>query len=156
MKKSILVLGVLVMAIGVAASAQEIEPVRIELGLPAKFPGLTAEWAFPMGTTSLGVGVGVIPLVILYGGEVVVRFYPFSSEGDGLFISGAYSQVYSPDVYGVWDAEHGASICAGYRIILWEHFTIRGGIGYMFNYMPSESEPIGHQVGVELGIGIAF
>lgn len=156
MKKSVLVLGILVMAIA-AASAQEIEPVRIELGLPAKFPGLTAEWAFPIGTTSLGVGVGVIPLVILYGGEVVVRFYPFSPEGDGLFISGAYSQVYRDVAQdGEWDIEHGASICAGYRIILWKHFTIRAGIGYMFNYMPSEPTPIGHQVGMELGIGIAF
>ncbi|PKL23843.1 MAG: hypothetical protein CVV47_13625 [Spirochaetae bacterium HGW-Spirochaetae-3] len=156
MKKSVLVLGILVMAIGVA-SAQEIEPVRIELGLPAKFPGLTAEWAFPMGNMSLGAGVGVIPLVILYGGEVVVRFYPFSPEGDGLFISGAYSQVYR-DVAkdGEWDIEHGASICAGYRIILWKHFTIRGGLGYMFNYMPSEPTPISHQVGMEMGIGIAF
>lgn len=156
MKKITLVLGILVMMAGLA-SAQEIEPVRIELGLPAKFPGLTAEWAFPIGTSSLGVGVGVIPLVILYGGEVVVRYYPFSPEGDGVFISGAYSQVYRENYMShEWEVEHGASICAGYRIILWKHLTIRGGIGYMFNYMPSEPEPIGHQVGVEMGIGIAF
>lgn len=156
MKKLTLVLGMLVMMAGLA-SAQEIEPVRIELGLPAKFPGLTAEWAFPIGTSSLGIGVGVIPLVILYGGEVVVRYYPFSPEGDGVFISGAYSQVYRENYMShEWEVEHGASICAGYRIILWKHFSIRLGIGYMYSNFPTENDPIRHQVGMDVGLGIAF
>lgn len=154
MKKSILLLGILVMAIG-AASAQEIEPIRIGIGMPASFPAVTLEYAFPIGSSSLGVEVGVIPLVVLYGAELTVRYYPLSNEGKGLLLSATYSA--HTKAYDDWaTVNQGITICAGYRFIVFKHLSLHAGLGYMGMYFEGEPTPLVHGLGMDFGLSVAF
>lgn len=149
-----MVLAILIMGIGVVA-AQDIEPVRIGISVPATFPAATVEYAFPVGPASLGIEVGIMPLVVIYGGEMTIRYYPLNADGRGLLFSTTYSAYYKE--FDNWENLYqGLSLCAGYRFILFKHLSLHASLGYMVKYFEGEPNPWGNGLGFDIGIGVAF
>ncbi|GAB1431608.1 hypothetical protein MASR2M29_02330 [Spirochaetota bacterium] len=122
MKKSILVLGILVMAIG-AVSAQEMNPFRIEVGMDGPYAA-EVTYAIPIDSMSLSLSGGVA-----YDGGLgwlgKLTFYPLSSTAEGWLVSLGLRSTRSMEIF----------IGAGYQFLFWDwlslHFAFN--VGYNLN-----------------------
>jgi len=155
MKKSVLVLGILVVAIGVA-SAQEIEPVRIEGGFSAGSITGSAEYILPIKSLSLGIDFGVIYIPSssgsIIGGETTLRLYPLNSIGEGLYTSIGYALDLNGDSI---PATHYANLCIGYRFNFLRVATLRVGAGYQVRFSELEGDRLSQFV-PDITLGFAF
>jgi hypothetical protein len=133
MKKSILVLGILVMAIG-AASAQELKPFRISAVGGAMFfggSGIGFEYALPLSKSTVGFEVQGLyvgnndlecPWTVLTG----VSYYPFSNLGKGFFAD-IFAHYRFPNDLGQSRALVGTTL--GWRWIFLEYVNLGVQVG---------------------------
>ena len=122
MKKSVLVLGILVMAIG-AASAQEMNPFRIEVGMDGPYAA-EITYAIPINSISLALSGGVA-----FSSEVgwlgKLTLYPLSAIAEGWFACLGLSSTYDMQI----------DLGAGYQFIVWDWLSLRlaFNVGYNLN-----------------------
>jgi len=157
MKKSILVLGVLVMAIG-AASAQEIEPVRIEAVGGLGF-GLGFEYAIPISQLSASIDFMVGTQAETSGrsdvlvGAVDIRCYLFNPEATGLYLKTGYGVIHGTDIDGNTFLAQSIGAGLGYRWILFKHFTVLIGFTPRWEFQDANSY---FAYNADISFGVAF
>ncbi len=159
MKKTMMVLIILMMGIGVV-SAQEMKPIRVEMGLSSMKPAISAEYVFPISPVSLGVDGGVVffpPNMIPNGLVTGLRLYPFNIVGNGLYASFGY--IFEPmmNPFMEWSNDyHLLSICAGYRITFLKIVTARIDLGYQITFTENENDNNTRALVAGLMLGVAF
>lgn len=122
MKKSIIVLAILIMGIGMA-SAQEMNPFRIEVGMDGPYAA-EVTYAIPINSSSLSLTGGFV-LGQGIGWLAEITYYPFNSLAKGWYGSAGITYTDLQDVF----------ICAGYHFIFWDWLSLRLGfrVGYNLN-----------------------
>lgn len=122
MKKSILLLGILVMAIG-AASAQEMNPFRIEVGMDGPYAA-EITYAIPIDSMSLSLSGGVAYDAGL-GWLGKLTLYPLSATAEGWLVSLGLRSTRSMEIF----------IGAGYQFLFWDWLSLHlaFNVGYNLN-----------------------
>jgi len=122
MKKSILVLGILVVAIG-AVSAQEMKPFRIEVGTDGPFAA-EITYAIPIDSMSLSLSGGVAYDAGL-GWLGKLTLYPLSATAEGWLMSLGLRSTPSMEIF----------IGAGYQFLFWDWLSLHlaFNVGYNLN-----------------------
>jgi hypothetical protein len=156
MKKITLVLGILVMAIGIA-SAQELKPLRVNLttvGMSYAGSGLDIEYVAPVGDISLGAGIDLLYYSEVnpwtFGGKL--RLYPLSPLGDKLF----GSIIVAYHTAGRMEAFMSVGSVLGWRWILFNFVNLSIGAGVDYNFASFSSDRQNLIPRLDLALGIAF
>ena len=133
MKHRKIFLVLLMISISVVAFAQENMPFRVGVGIALSNPTIAMEYAFPLGNMSMGVEAGFSTYISMSGGEIALRWYPFSNLGKGLNVEAGYGLLLSDG----YTRQNGGAV-VGYRFIFWKHVTVNIGIGYEYMYTPND------------------
>lgn len=154
--KKILVLVSLLVSISGVAIAQDISPLRTEVGLALGLPVVAVEYAFPLGNMSMGIEAGFSTFIVESGAEVAVRWYPLNNRGQGLNLETAYTLLLSEG-----RKKHYGGAVVGYRFVFFKHLTLNIGLGYQYFYTPNDGilkDQVAERSGVNtrLTIGAAF
>jgi hypothetical protein len=159
MKKSILVLGILVRMVG-ATEAQEIEPIRIEavggLGFSLGF-----EYAIPISQMSASIDMMVGMQADMPGrrtdilaGAIDIRCYLFNPQATGFYLKTGYGIIHATDFDGEPFLDQSVMAGLGYRWILFKHFTILLGFTPRWEFYSTGTSAFAYNA--DISIGIAF
>jgi len=146
MKKSIVVLGILILGIGVV-SAQELKPFRISGVGGAMFyggSGIGLEYVMPAKESTIGLELHVLnvgnndpifPWTVLAG----ITYYPFSAKGDG-FVADIFSHYRFAPLESQGRAFVGATVGWRWIFLRFVNIGLHLGADYLF-YNPNR-EPV--------------